>query len=194
MARAKKETEESSGSSQMDKKKSTKKDKDPNAPKRARSAYIIFSGEEGKKIRKAHPEMSAPDVMREIGRRWGTLDASDKVRYEEDAAADKERYSEEMGSYSPPPTSAGEGKIKRAKKDPNAPKRSQSAYLIFSQAECKKIREANPEMSVGDVMKEAAVRWSTLDPNERKPWDAKASTDKNRYDEEMVAYKDSKED
>jgi hypothetical protein len=39
----------------------------------------------------------------------------------------------------------------------------QSAYLIFSQAECKKIRAANPEMGVVDVMKEAAARWAQLD-------------------------------
>jgi hypothetical protein len=39
----------------------------------------------------------------------------------------------------------------------------QSAYLIFSQAECKKIRAANPEMGVADVMKEAAARWAQLD-------------------------------
>ena len=45
--------------------------KDPNAPKRARSAYIIFTTDEGKKVREANPEMSAPEVLREIGRRWG---------------------------------------------------------------------------------------------------------------------------
>ncbi len=39
----------------------------------------------------------------------------------------------------------------------------QSAYLIFSQSECKKIRAANPEMGVADVMKEAAARWAQLD-------------------------------
>jgi hypothetical protein len=64
---------------------------------------------------------------------------------------------QEMESYSPP-ANTGDAKGKRAKKDPNAPKRPQSAYLIFSQAESKKIRAANPEMAVSQVMKEAAAR------------------------------------
>jgi hypothetical protein len=42
--------------------------------------------------------------------------------------ADKERYTEEMESYSPPPKEAGEKKAKKPKKDPNAPKRAQ-VYL-----------------------------------------------------------------
>ena len=193
MVRAK--TEAAAGTVQVDKKKSTKKDKDPNAPKKARTSYIIFSGEEGKKIRQAHPEMSTPDVMREVGRRWGLLQPQDKARFEEEAAADKERYTGQMESYSPPPaTAASDGKGKRAKKDPNAPKRGQSAYLIFSQAECKKIRVANPGMAVCDVMREAGARWAKLDTEARQPWDAKSAQDKIRYEEEMAVFKDSKED
>ena len=55
-------TQATAGTVQVDKKKSTKKDKDPNAPKKARTSYIIFAGEEGKKIRQAHPEMSTAPV------------------------------------------------------------------------------------------------------------------------------------
>lgn len=51
--------------------KKTKAKKDPKAPKRARSAYIIFATEEGKKVREANPEMSASEVLKELGRRWG---------------------------------------------------------------------------------------------------------------------------
>jgi hypothetical protein len=132
MARAKKDSE-SSGANVAEKKKAGKKDKDPNAPKRPRSAYIIFSGQEGKKIRAANPEMSAKDVMREIGRRWSQIDPEKKAKFEEEAAADKERYSEEMESYSPPPVSdKGDEKKggKKAKKDPNAPKRGQVKFRI----------------------------------------------------------------
>ena len=132
MARAKKDSE-SSGANQVEKKKTSKKDKDPNAPKRPRSAYIIFSGLEGKKVRAANPEMSAKDVMREIGRRWSQIDLEKKAKFEEEAKADKERYSEEMETYSPPPVSA-KTKVdekkgrKKAKKDPNAPKRGQVRF------------------------------------------------------------------
>ncbi len=135
MARPKKDSE-SSSANVVEKKNAGKKDKDPNAPKRPRTAYILFSGQEGKKVRAANPEMSAKDVMREIGRRWSQIDPEKKAKFEEEAKADKERYSEEMESYSPPPVSVmskGDKKIgrKKTQKDPNAPKRGQVRLLLF---------------------------------------------------------------
>lgn len=69
----------------------------------------------------------------------------------------------------------------------------QSAYLIFSQAECKKIRAADPNKPNLTVMKEAAARWAKLDEVARKPWIAKAATDKERFAKEMSAYNGAKE-
>jgi hypothetical protein len=38
-----------------------------------RSAYIFFATEEGKKVREELPGLSAPDVLREVGKRWNLL-------------------------------------------------------------------------------------------------------------------------
>ena len=40
-------------------------------------------------------------------------------------------------------------KKKRTKKDPNAPKKALSAFMIFSQENRSKIKEANPDASFG---------------------------------------------
>ncbi len=48
---------------------------------------------------------------------------------------------------------------KRSAKDQNAPKRARSAYIFFTTAVTKKIREANPGWSQTDIMREAANRW-----------------------------------
>ncbi len=48
---------------------------------------------------------------------------------------------------------------KRAAKDQNAPKRARSAYIFFTTAVTKKIREANPSWTQPDIMREAANRW-----------------------------------
>jgi len=169
--------------------------KDPNAPKRAKSAYIIFSTEEGKKVRQDNPEMSAPDVLREVGRRWDLLDHGARVAYEQKAEEDKERYAEEMESYTPPvsPTFV-QKRGKKSHKDPNAPKRALSAYLFFSQAEFKKIRAANPNMTVTEVMRSAAAGWAGLGADARKVWESKAVKDRERFDEEMAAYAEAKEE
>ena len=42
-----------------------------------RSAYIFFATEEGKKVREELPGLSAPDVLREVGKRWNLLVSSD---------------------------------------------------------------------------------------------------------------------
>ena len=70
----------------------------------------------------------------------------------------------------------------------------QSAYLIFSQAECKKIRAADPGKPNLTVMKEAAARWAQLDETARKPWVAKAAKDKERFTKEMSVYNGAKEE
>jgi hypothetical protein len=44
---------------------------------------------------------------------------------------------------------ADDGKKRRAKKDPNAPKRGLSAYMFFSQELRQKVKDENPEASFG---------------------------------------------
>ena len=186
MARAVKN--ESSESTPLKKTKGSAMKKDPNAPKRARSAYIVFSTAIGKIVRQENPDMSQPDVMREVSKRWNL--ETDKSKYEKEAAADKERYNEEMGSYSPPPAQQGDAGTKKpkAKKDPNAPKKPRSAYILFSMDEGKKIRESNPSMSSPEVMKLVGQRWSELDPKEKQRFEEKSAADKERYNDEAEAY------
>lgn len=44
---------------------------------------------------------------------------------------------------------ADDSKKRRAKKDPNAPKRGLSAYMFFSQDHRKTVQDENPEASFG---------------------------------------------
>lgn len=48
----------------------TKKEKDPNAPKRPASAYIIFQNELRPKLRQANPDMPYKDVLTKISEEW----------------------------------------------------------------------------------------------------------------------------
>ncbi|KAJ5808313.1 Non-histone chromosomal protein 6 [Penicillium riverlandense] len=80
------------------------------------------------------------------------------------------------------------GKVQRRKKDPNAPKRALSAYMFFANDNRDKVREENPGISFGQVGKSLGDRWKALTEAERKPYDAKAATDRKRYEEEKKAY------
>ena len=111
-------------------------------------------------------------------------------KWEKKADADKARYAKEMESYVPTedPT-GGTGKSKRAKKDPNAPKRNMSAYFLYSIHIRPTIKEENPDASFGDIARLISERFKTLDPKEKKKWEDQAAEDKIRYQREMEEYR-----
>jgi hypothetical protein len=75
--------------------KKAKKVKDPNAPKKARGAYMFFCQDERPKIVKAHPEMAFGDVGKELGKRWTKCTGAARKPFEAAAAKDKARYERE---------------------------------------------------------------------------------------------------
>lgn len=53
-----------------------KKPKDPNAPKRPMSSFLLFANERRAAMKEAHPEMSHTEITRELGNLWKTVDHS----------------------------------------------------------------------------------------------------------------------
>ncbi|CAK9162870.1 unnamed protein product [Ilex paraguariensis] len=84
------------------KKKKQKKKKDPNAPKRAMSAFMYFSQAERENVRKNSPGISFTEMGRVLGDQWNKLSAEEKEPYEAKARADKKRYESESSSYKNP--------------------------------------------------------------------------------------------
>ena len=46
----------------------------------------------------------------------------------------------------------GKKKAKRAKKDPNAPKKPMNAYMLYANSMRAQVKEENPDLSVTDVV------------------------------------------
>ena len=118
---------ESGSESDEEKPKKKKKKKNKNAPKRNKSVYLFFCAEERLVIKEENPDMSAKEVLQELGLRWETFknEESDSDRMEtlkELAQEDKLRYEEEMKNYVPS-ENTNEEKPKK-KKDKNAPKKN----------------------------------------------------------------------
>ena len=78
---------------------------------------------------------------------------------------------------------------KKAKKDPNAPKRNMSAFFLYSVSARPTVKEENPEASFGDIARLISQKFKALPEKERKKWEKKAADDKQRYQREMEAYK-----
>jgi len=80
----------------------------------------------------------------------------------------------------------GVQKQRRGKKDkdPNAPKRPQTAYFMWLNEN--RSRLTKPGMAVTDVSKAAGAEWNKI--TEKSKWEKMAAQDKIRYQREMAAY------
>jgi len=79
--------------------KKRKRTKDPNAPKRALSAFFWFCNDERPKVKVIMPDSGVGDIAKELGRRWQDVDTHVKAKYEALAAKDKARYEKEIKAY-----------------------------------------------------------------------------------------------
>uniref|UniRef100_A0A7S1X6A4 FACT complex subunit SSRP1 n=1 Tax=Tetraselmis chuii TaxID=63592 RepID=A0A7S1X6A4_9CHLO len=81
-------------------KKAKKAKKDKNAPKKAMSAFMMFSNKNRESVKEKNPEATFGEMGKLIGAKWKEMSDSEKEPYNEMAAEDKVRYQEEMKAYS----------------------------------------------------------------------------------------------
>eukprot|EP00578_Thalassiosira_sp_NH16_P002941 CAMPEP_0181137534 /NCGR_PEP_ID=MMETSP1071-20121207/33756_1 /TAXON_ID=35127 /ORGANISM="Thalassiosira sp., Strain NH16" /LENGTH=835 /DNA_ID=CAMNT_0023224293 /DNA_START=149 /DNA_END=2656 /DNA_ORIENTATION=+ len=196
---SKKKRKEPSVSPQRKPAAKKKKKKDPNAPKGAKSAFMFFSGAKRNEIKEANPDASFGEMGKLVGAAWKELTDEGKVKWNEKAEKDKARYKNEMKDYTPPSDDddsdddsdakgAKKPKAKRAKKDPNAPKRPMNAYMLYSNSIRAKIREDNPELTMGGIAKEIGARYKNISESQKAMWQAKAEEAKEVYKKQMAKY------
>lgn len=95
---------------------------------------------------------------------------------------DKKRYDGEMSRYKATNKGAEKGRRKKRVKDPDAPKRSLSAFFWFCNDERSKVKGQNPEATVGEVAKELGRRWNACTEDQKAKYEALALKDKARYE------------
>jgi hypothetical protein len=175
-----------------------RKKKDPNAPKRGKSAYLFFCDDNRNEVKLSLGEDSkATEVTKELGKRWRNLQeskkASDKkvlAAYEKRAQEDKARYEAEKQDYVPPEDfDLGDGKKRRKKMAKDGPKRAKSAYLFFCADIRDKIKEANPDMKATQITAELGRMWNELKGDDSRgkelaEYEKQALQDKERYEKE----------
>ena len=81
-------------------KATTKKAKDPNAPKRPKTAFMYFSLSHRADVKNKNPNMSFGDIGKELGAQWAKVSASEKAKFEKMADEDKVRYQKETAKNS----------------------------------------------------------------------------------------------
>eukprot|EP00271_Cylindrocystis_brebissonii_P009091 TRINITY_DN23728_c0_g1_i1.p1 TRINITY_DN23728_c0_g1~~TRINITY_DN23728_c0_g1_i1.p1 ORF type:complete len:124 (+),score=54.84 TRINITY_DN23728_c0_g1_i1:121-492(+) len=78
---------------------SKKKVKDKNAPKKALSAFMMFSKEEREGIKKKNPDAAFGEMGKLMGEAWKKMSDKDKKPYQKMADDDKVRYADAMEAY-----------------------------------------------------------------------------------------------
>lgn len=101
-----------------------KKNKDDNAPKRATTAFMLWLNETREEIKKENPNLKVTEIAKRGGEMWREL--KDKSEWEEKAAKDKERYTNEMKNYKPSGDDSGG---KKRKKESSSPKKVTSTTM-----------------------------------------------------------------
>ena len=191
------------------KRTSSDKLKDPNKPKRGRSAYILFCADERPVAKSALDDGTPPtEVTSELGRRWKQLKESTKPadkkrykKYEDASTVDKKRYDDEMADYVPPSDEELEllaaNKPKRGRKstkkttEEGKPKRGRSAYIFYCQDYRPVVKQEMGDAKATEVTTELGRRWTTVRDaggDEYDKYVKLAEADKARYASEMATW------
>lgn len=73
-----------------------KKQKDPNAPKKARSAYTFFVQDKRESIKTEDPTLSFGDLSRKLGSIWSEMTDEQKAPFSKKQEEDKKRFLKEV--------------------------------------------------------------------------------------------------
>jgi hypothetical protein len=73
-----------------------KRIRDPEAPKRPMSAYLVFCGGQRKELASSGQYSNQTEVAKEMGRRWRELGDGEKAIYTEQASKLREKYDEQV--------------------------------------------------------------------------------------------------
>jgi len=94
-----KEYQRRGGSLEDLKRRSSKKKPPRTKPKKASTAFIMFSREMRAIVKMEHPGATFSDIGKIIGERWKAADPLTKEKYQKLADADKLRYEEEVKRF-----------------------------------------------------------------------------------------------
>jgi len=176
------------------------------APKRAKTAYLIFCDKHRpavlKKLKKGENEKFTKDdmmkVTSELASMWKKCPDKEKKACEATAAKSKKEYEDAKAIYetkvkelkdSGKLQEIKKGSLRAAKKDKDAPKKAPTAYTLFMQEERPKVAKANPNCNFKEVSILMGQRWQNLAAKDKKKYQTKAAVESENYKKAMEEYK-----
>lgn len=182
------------------------KRKRPSRPKRPEgfpirppTAYFMFVHQNRQRIKDSNPNATAPEMAKLSGSEWGRLQESERANWQQQAKEATRRYREEVKQWRRDHPDAAramdEERSKSSKtRGTRPPKRSPSAYLLFSQMHRASRQEENGSASSkprpARLQQECADEWRILPLEEKQQYLQKADELKAEWKESLANWKE----
>merc|ERR1719387_3022203 len=153
-----------------------KRDKDPHAPKRARTAFNFFLDEFRHEYKERNPEAKGVVGVTKAGsEKWREMPDEAKQPYEQKALEAREVYNAEKAKYL-----AGNGALLFKMK--KGPPRPPTAYFMFLAEFRADYRKKHPNTKgIKGMSKEAGEKWRGMDVVTKRPFEMRAQAAKDEY-------------
>lgn len=156
-------------------KKNNIKIKDPNKPKRGKSAFLFFCEENRNKLKKLNPEFTVKEIVSKLGEDWQTLKDSkstDINKYEQQSIKDRNRYKNEMRTYIPILNRKIENKKNPSKR---RSKRNNDEIMFdnFIKSKQTRIKKSHPEFTSQEMLEYIKGKWEKLTDEKKTKYSAK---------------------
>jgi len=198
--------------------KATKKPKDEKAPKRAQTAYFLFTASRRASLKAANPDAKVTQLAKLMGAEWKALSEDAKKPFSAEAVIAKETYTAAMATYKGTDDFAAheeaiaawkrnekrskaeaEGtapkvSLPRKPKDANKPKGAQTGYFLFTASRRAALTAENPAMKITQIAKLMGAEWKVLSESDKAPFMAGAAKAKIASAAKMEAYRGSSEE
>eukprot|EP00934_Nitzschia_sp_Nitz4_P001600 Nitzschia sp. Nitz4//scaffold99_size76975//56360//58333//NITZ4_005581-RA/size76975-processed-gene-0.51-mRNA-1//-1//CDS//3329560865//1600//frame0 len=150
-------------------KKTAEFKKHPDAPKRFRSAFILYSQTRHKEIREGPKnqlgELSTLGISNIISDEWRTMSDIERRKWEKLEQEDKDRFDRQKAAY------RGPWKIKtnlRKPRDPTTPKKPVPAHFAYCNERRLGVKRQHPEATNGQISKLLSEMWKAAPEEEKK--------------------------
>ncbi|KAL5750047.1 hypothetical protein ACOSP7_024650 [Xanthoceras sorbifolium] len=200
-------------------KEQDKKKKGCPEKKRPSPPYILWCKDQWNEVKKENPEAEFKDISNILGAKWKSVSAEEKKPYEEKYQAEKEAYLQVMAKEKRESEAMKlleedhkqktamelldqylqfmqeaekDNKKTKKEKDPLKPKQPMSAFFVFSNERRAALLAENK--NVLEVAKITGEEWKNMTEKQRAPYEEMAKKNKEKYNQEMEAYKQMKDE
>jgi len=147
------------------------KKKKSNGLKKNKTAFLFFSTDERQKIKDEGLEISAKEILTEIGSRWKVFQESNPngvKKYEQMAAEDKIRYENEKSNLNSQPETPDEVIDEVADEKVEKPKSKRSnGYVNFCKEKRPEVKEENSDVSAAKINSILSEMWKELSDEDK---------------------------